>query len=118
MRPVRPLELGDVTAVVQHDGAGVRHRVDDVWRETRRHERVAIAPEEERGPRQCPEAVPEPVLAVRLFGVSKMNTLKTVVGTVKLLSHLAMLRMFGKSRAIQPSLSPAELTPASDEFPK
>ncbi len=58
------------------------------------------------------------VLAVRLFGVSKMNTLKTVVGTVKLLSHLAMLRMFGKSRAIQPSLSPAELTPASDEFPK
>ncbi len=58
------------------------------------------------------------VLAVRLFGASKMNTLKTIVGTVKLLSHLAMLRFFGKSRTIQPSLSPAELTPASEEFRK
>lgn len=58
------------------------------------------------------------VLAVRLFGASKMNTLKTIVGTIKLLSHLAMLRFFGKSRTIQPSLSPAELTPVAEEFRK
>lgn len=37
------------------------------------------------------------VLAVRLFGVSKMNTLKTIVGTLKLLSRLTLLRIFGKS---------------------
>lgn len=58
------------------------------------------------------------VLAVRLFGASKMNTLKTIVGTVKLLSRLAMLRIFGKSAPIEPSLTPAELSPASDKLRK
>ncbi|MBK9216925.1 MAG: glycosyltransferase [Chloracidobacterium sp.] len=58
------------------------------------------------------------VLAVRLFGASKMNTLKTIVGTVKLLSRLAMLRIFGKSASIEPSLTPAELSPASDKLRK
>ncbi|HRI04018.1 MAG TPA: glycosyltransferase [Pyrinomonadaceae bacterium] len=58
------------------------------------------------------------VLAVRLFGVSKMNTLKTIVGTVKLLSHLAMLRMFGKPEPDQPTLSPAALTPITKDLPK
>lgn len=58
------------------------------------------------------------VLAVRLFGVSKMTTLKTIAGTVKLLSHLAMLRIFGKSASIQTSLTPAGLTAVAKELPK
>ncbi len=58
------------------------------------------------------------VLAVRLFGVSKMNTLKTVLGTLKLLSRLSMLRIFGKSPSIQTSLTPAGLTSAQEELPK
>ena len=58
------------------------------------------------------------VLAVRLFGVSKMNTLKTIVGTLKLLSRLTLLRIFGKSDPIQTSLTPAGLTTAQDELPK
>lgn len=58
------------------------------------------------------------VLAVRLFGASKMKTAKTIVGTVKLISRLAMLRFFGKSNVIQPSLTTAGLTPASKEIAK
>ncbi len=53
------------------------------------------------------------VLAVRLFGASKMKTVKTIVGTVKLLSHLAILRFFGKTESIKPSLTTSGLTPAS-----
>jgi len=50
------------------------------------------------------------VLAVRLFGASKMKTLKTIDGTVKLMLRLTMLRFFRKSNPIQPSLSPAGLS--------
>ena len=53
------------------------------------------------------------VLAVRLFGASKMKTVKTIVGTVKLLSHLAILRFFGKTESIKPSLTTSGMTPAS-----
>ncbi len=58
------------------------------------------------------------VLAVRLFGASKMKTAKTIVGTVKLISRLARLRLFGKSNPIQPSLTTAGLTPASKDAVK
>lgn len=54
------------------------------------------------------------VLAVRLFGASKMKTAKTIVGTVKLLSRLTKMRFFGKSNTIQPSLTPAGLTVPKD----
>ncbi len=47
------------------------------------------------------------VLNVRLFGISKMKTAKTVAGHLKLLVHLSKLRWFRKSDAIKPSL-PAE----------
>ncbi|CAN5178773.1 hypothetical protein BH20ACI2_BH20ACI2_03280 [soil metagenome] len=47
------------------------------------------------------------VLNVRLFGISKMKTAKTVAGHLKLLAHLSKLRWFRKSDAIESSL-PAE----------
>ena len=47
------------------------------------------------------------VLSVRLFGISKMNTVKTIAGHLRMLSHLAGARWFRKSAAIKPSL-PAE----------
>ncbi len=47
------------------------------------------------------------VLSVRLFGISKMKTAKTIAGHLKLLTHLAGSRWFRKSNAIRPSL-PAE----------
>ena len=56
------------------------------------------------------------VLAVRLFGASKMKTAKTIVGTVKLISRLAMMRFFGKSNPIQPSLTTAGLTAAPKDI--
>ena len=58
------------------------------------------------------------VLAVRLFGASKMKTLKTIGGTVKLMSRLAKLRFFGKSTPIQASLTPARLTAVSKDVTK
>ena len=58
------------------------------------------------------------VLAVRLFGASKMKTLKTIGGTVKLMSRLAKLRFFGKSTPIQTSLTPARLTAVSKDVTK
>lgn len=54
------------------------------------------------------------VLEVRLFGISKMKTAKTVVGHLKLLSRLTKLRLFGKSPAIEP-YSPAEKLNAVSE---
>lgn len=45
------------------------------------------------------------VLAVRLFGASKMKTAKTVIGTIKLLMRLARLRIYGKFDPIKPSLT-------------
>ncbi len=47
------------------------------------------------------------ILNVRLFGISKMKTAKTVAGHLKLLTHLSGLRWFRKSDAIKTSL-PAE----------
>lgn len=49
------------------------------------------------------------VLEVRLFGISKMKTVKTVAGHLRLLARLAKSRFFGKSDAIQPSLRKREL---------
>jgi polysaccharide deacetylase family protein (PEP-CTERM system associated) len=53
------------------------------------------------------------VLAVRLFGASKMKTAKTIIGTVKLIARLAVLRVFGKSAVIQPSLTARGLASAA-----
>jgi polysaccharide deacetylase family protein (PEP-CTERM system associated) len=47
------------------------------------------------------------VLEVRLFGISKMKTAKTILGHLKLLTRLTKLRWFRKSTAIEPSI-PAE----------
>ncbi|MFN0141456.1 MAG: glycosyltransferase [Pyrinomonadaceae bacterium] len=49
------------------------------------------------------------VLEVRLFGFSKMRTVKTVVGHLRLLARLAKSRFFGKFDVIQPSLRKKEL---------
>jgi polysaccharide deacetylase family protein (PEP-CTERM system associated) len=49
------------------------------------------------------------VLEVRLFGFSKMKTVKTIAGHLRLLIRLAKSRFFGKSDAIQPSLRKKEL---------
>ena len=53
------------------------------------------------------------VLEVRLFGISKMKTAKTILGHLKLLSQLAKLRWFRKSAAIE-SLAKEKLEAASD----
>lgn len=57
------------------------------------------------------------VLAVRLFGVSKMRTAKTIVGTLKLLGRLASMRLFGNSAAIRSSLASKGLETASKNVP-
>ncbi len=44
------------------------------------------------------------VLEVRLFGISKMKTAKTIFGHLQLLFHLANLRWFRKSESIKTSL--------------
>jgi len=49
------------------------------------------------------------VLEVRLFGFSKMKTARTVLGHLKLLSKLAKMRFFGKSKTIETSLSTENL---------
>jgi hypothetical protein len=53
------------------------------------------------------------VLEVRLFGISKMKTAKTILGHLKLLSQLIKIRMFRKSDAIQTSLAKEKLEAAS-----
>jgi polysaccharide deacetylase family protein (PEP-CTERM system associated) len=53
------------------------------------------------------------VLEVRLFGISKMKTAKTIVGHLKLLSQLIKMRMFRKSEVIRPSLAEETLETAS-----
>lgn len=45
------------------------------------------------------------VLDVRLFGISKMKTVRTIGGHVKLLSRLAQQRLFRRSRAINTSIT-------------
>jgi polysaccharide deacetylase family protein (PEP-CTERM system associated) len=41
------------------------------------------------------------ILEVRLFGISKMKTLRTIFGHLKLLSHLSNERLFRKNKAIR-----------------
>ncbi len=53
------------------------------------------------------------VLEVRLFGISKMKTAKTIVGHLKLLSRLIKMRMFRNSESIRPSLAEETLETAS-----
>ncbi|HXG86019.1 MAG TPA: glycosyltransferase family 2 protein, partial [Pyrinomonadaceae bacterium] len=48
------------------------------------------------------------VLEVRLFGFSKMKTARTIFGHLKLLSHLSRMRVFGKTEAIETSLTSEE----------
>ena len=45
------------------------------------------------------------VLEVRLFGFSKMKTVRTIFGHLKLLSKLSKQRFFGKSKTIKPILT-------------
>lgn len=54
------------------------------------------------------------VLEVRLFGISKMKTAKTVLGHLKLLSRLAKLRFLRNSAAIKPSIAKEKLKAVSE----
>jgi polysaccharide deacetylase family protein (PEP-CTERM system associated) len=53
------------------------------------------------------------VLSVRLFGFSKMKTLKTVAGHLKLLAYLSQQRWFRKTNTIRSSIPAETLTTAS-----
>jgi glycosyltransferase involved in cell wall biosynthesis len=54
------------------------------------------------------------VLEVRLFGISKMKTAKTIVGHLQMLSYLIKLRWFRKSHPINTSISPEKLNTVSE----
>ena len=54
------------------------------------------------------------VLEVRLFGISKMKTAKTILGHLKLLSYLIKLRWFRKSAAIKTSIPAEKLNTVSE----
>lgn len=54
------------------------------------------------------------VLEVRLFGISKMKTAKTVIGHLKLLTRLTKMRLFGKPAAIESSLPTEKLQIVSE----
>ena len=54
------------------------------------------------------------VLEVRLFGISKMKTAKTILGHLKLLTRLTKLRWFRKSVGIEPSISTEKLKVVSE----
>lgn len=54
------------------------------------------------------------VLEVRLFGLSKMKTAKTILGHLKLLSSLSKLRWFRKSEAIKPIITTKKLNIVSE----
>jgi len=54
------------------------------------------------------------VLEVRLFGFSKMKTVRTIFGHLKLLSRLSKERIFRKQEAIETSLSKENLKPQID----
>ncbi len=54
------------------------------------------------------------VLEVRLFGISKMKTARTIYGHLKLLSRLSKMRWFRKSDAIKSSLPKDNLQPQID----
>jgi polysaccharide deacetylase family protein (PEP-CTERM system associated) len=55
------------------------------------------------------------VLEVRLFGISKMKTARTVIGHLKLLTRLSKTRFLGKSGAIKHSLPKENLEVISKE---
>lgn len=55
------------------------------------------------------------VLEVRLFGISKMKTARTIFGHLKLLSRLAKIRWFGKTGPIKTSLPKENLEIVSKE---
>jgi polysaccharide deacetylase family protein (PEP-CTERM system associated) len=44
------------------------------------------------------------ILTVRLFGISKMKTVKTIAGHIKLMSRLAAMRWLGKGNAAQSAI--------------
>jgi polysaccharide deacetylase family protein (PEP-CTERM system associated) len=48
------------------------------------------------------------ILDVRLFGISKMKTVRTIFGHLKLLSHLSNERLFRKNEPIKTSISEEE----------
>lgn len=54
------------------------------------------------------------VLEVRLFGISKMKTAKTILGHLKLLTRLTKLRWFRKSVGIEPSIPTEKLKIVSE----
>lgn len=54
------------------------------------------------------------VLEVRLFGFSKMKTVRTIFGHLRLLSTLSKTRWLGKSAAIETSLTKDGLNPRID----
>ncbi|CAN5266620.1 hypothetical protein BH10ACI1_BH10ACI1_29100 [soil metagenome] len=55
------------------------------------------------------------VLEVRLFGFSKMKTVRTIFGHLKLLSRLSKMRVFGKNDTIKTSLPKENLEVISKE---
>ena len=58
------------------------------------------------------------VLAVRLFGISKMKTVKTIVGHIKLMSRLTAIRMFGRSEEVAPKLTVPDFTAVQKDAAK
>ena len=58
------------------------------------------------------------VLEVRLFGFSKMKTARTILGHLKLLSRLALARLFGKQNSIKRSLTGETLEVVSENLQK
>jgi polysaccharide deacetylase family protein (PEP-CTERM system associated) len=54
------------------------------------------------------------ILEVRLFGISKMKTARTIFGHLKLLSRLSKERLFGKNETIKTSLPKENLNPQID----
>jgi glycosyltransferase involved in cell wall biosynthesis len=58
------------------------------------------------------------VLEVRLFGLSKMKTARTVAGHLKLLARLSKLRLLGKNETIETSLPKENLKLKSEKAEK
>ena len=54
------------------------------------------------------------ILEVRLFGFSKMKTMRTIFGHLRLLSKLSQMRWFRKSKTIEASLQKENLKPQID----
>lgn len=56
------------------------------------------------------------VLEVRLFGFSKMKTVRTIFGHLRLLSNLGKERLFGKNKPIKPSSTNERLKAVSNNM--